>query len=116
MLKYDAWIPNLGLYIQQLSRTHSGNLSAAEIQRSTIKGFCDAVQSECTYSNTQYKGSQDCIDTLSAKPFGNWEEVWMDSVVCRELHILLARVDPKVSQLLLRLIISNCRRPRYYFG
>lgn len=31
----------------------------------------------------------------------------MDSVVCRELHILLARVDPEVSQLILRFAISS---------
>ena len=99
VLKYDAWIPNLGLYYQEGSPTPGGNVSSADIQAATIKSLCDSVQSECTGSNTQYNSTQGCIDTLSAKPFGSWEEVWMDSVVCRELHILIARVDPLVRTL-----------------
>lgn len=59
--------------------------------------LCGGIQAECTGSNTQYTSAQNCIDVLSAKSFGNWDEVWMDSVVCRELHILLARIDPLVS-------------------
>ena len=97
MLKYDAWIPNLALF-NLISQTPStANLTSAETQAATIQGLCGEVQAECTGSNTQYSSTQNCIDVLSTKPFGNWDEVWMDSVVCRELHILLARVDPLVS-------------------
>jgi len=60
--------------------------------------LCGEIQAECTGSNSQYTSPQNCVDVLSAKPFGDWDEVWMDSVVCRELHILLARIDPLVSE------------------
>ncbi|KAL8823395.1 MAG: hypothetical protein Q9191_005897 [Dirinaria sp. TL-2023a] len=94
VLKYDAWIPNLALYNAIGRNDNSGNVTAAQTQAATIQTLCGEVQKECTGSNTQYSSTQNCIETLSAKPFGNWDEVWMDSVVCRELHILLARVDP----------------------
>ena len=91
MIKYDAWIPNLELFYP-LTNVHVTH-------RETIKAVCSAVQSECTGKNAQYTSVQNCIDVLSAKPFGSWDEVWTDSVVCRELHLLLARVDPVVSSL-----------------
>ena len=97
MLKYDAWIPNLALFNLISQAPNSANLTSAETQAAAIQMLCREVQAECTGSNNQYSSTQNCINVLSAKPFGNWDEVWMDSVVCRELHILLARVDPLVS-------------------
>ena len=38
----------------------------------------------------------DCVKTLSSKRFGDYDEVWADSVVCRTIHIILARVRPDV--------------------
>jgi hypothetical protein len=38
----------------------------------------------------------DCVTTLSAKKFGDYDEVWADSVVCRTVHIILALVRPDV--------------------
>ena len=91
VIKYDAWIPNLELYypLTNVHRTH----------QETIKVVCSTVQAECTGKNAQYSSVQNCVNVLSAKPFGSWDEVWMDSVVCRELHLLLARVDPVVRAL-----------------
>jgi hypothetical protein len=33
---------------------------------------------------------------MSSKPFGDYDEVWADSVVCRIIHVILARVRPDV--------------------
>lgn len=98
--KYDAWIPNLRLFNAFLNPTSTANITTAETQAGTIQTLCGAVQQECTGSNAQYTSIGDCIETLSAKPFGDWDEVWQDSVICRELHVILARVDPEVSFLL----------------
>ena len=98
--KYDAWIPNLRLFNSFLSLTSTANLTTAQIQGNTIEALCGAVQSECKGSNQQYTSVENCIQTLSAKPFGDWDEVWQDSVICRELHVILARVDPEVSLVL----------------
>ena len=38
-----------------------------------------------------------CTEVLSTKPFGTYDEVWMDNVVCRTVHIILALVRPDVS-------------------
>lgn len=97
VLKYDAWIPNLALYNAQANNANSANLTTAQTEAATIATLCGEVQNECKGPNAQYNSTQNCIATLSAKPFGNWDEVWMDSVVCRELHVLLARIDPEVS-------------------
>jgi len=35
-----------------------------------------------------------CISTLSAKPFGTFDEAWGDNVVCRSVHVILAQVNP----------------------
>lgn len=110
MLKYDAWIPNLRPFNDLGQQANSANVSAAQTQAATIEFLCTEIQAECTGSNTQYTSNQNCIDVLSAKPFGDWDEVWQDSVVCRELHILLARVDPLVS-LSLALSLSSYQQP-----
>ncbi|KAG7001359.1 hypothetical protein G7Y79_00032g067120 [Physcia stellaris] len=71
--KYDAWVPNLGIYhpLTNPARTNA----------ETINLVCSTVQAECTGKNAQYASVQNCVDVLSAKPFGDWDEVWMDSVV-----------------------------------
>ena len=118
VLHYDAWIPNLALYAQTSSPSTSSpapNTTSAQVQAGTIQYLCGTVQSLCTGSNTQYNSTQSCINILTTKEYGNWDEVWMDSVICRTLHILLARADPKVrlpiSPLFdLRCCISTCSR------
>lgn len=40
-----------------------------------------------------------CVSTLSGKPFGSYDEVWADNVVCRTIHIILALVRPDVSSI-----------------
>lgn len=48
--------------------------------------------------NTDIDSTENCIDTLSNKPFGTYDEVWGDNVVCRTIHVLLAAIRPEASQ------------------
>lgn len=38
-----------------------------------------------------------CIAELTLKPFGTFDEVWGDNIVCRLIHVTLAQVRPDVS-------------------
>ncbi|KAI9822576.1 MAG: hypothetical protein M1827_000295 [Pycnora praestabilis] len=40
--------------------------------------------------------NQQYVTTLKQKPFGDWDELWGDDIVCREVHIELARIRPAV--------------------
>jgi hypothetical protein len=33
---------------------------------------------------------------MATKPFGSYDEVWGDNVVCRNIHVLLTHVRPAV--------------------
>jgi hypothetical protein len=44
---------------------------------------------------SSYSASQ-CITELSAKPFGDYDEVWGDNIVCRAVHVILSIVNPDV--------------------
>lgn len=46
---------------------------------------------------TNLEKSQDCANQLKAKTFGSFDEMWGDNVVCREVHVLLTRSRPDVS-------------------
>lgn len=52
----------------------------------------------CTGANEQYHGDiLECVTTLTlTKPFGTFDEVWGDNVVCRLIHVILAQVRPDV--------------------
>lgn len=47
-----------------------------------------------------------CITTLLGKPFGSFDEVWGDDVVCRLVHVILAQVRPDAS--LLSFLVDRC--------
>ena len=94
VLKYDAWIPNLndwimaGLGIQ---------ISNPQVAAQSIQQLCGVTQQRCTGSNTQWDSIDQCIETLSQKPYGNYDEAWGDNIVCRTIHIILTQVRPQVS-------------------
>ena len=93
VIYYDAWIPNLKSYaLLQFGVTPSPAVNAASIEQ-----LCSRTQKLCTGTNAQYASTTACMETLSAKPYGDWDEVWGDNVVCRTLHIMLARLRPAVS-------------------
>lgn len=98
VIKYDAWIPSVRLYSAIVSGR--GNTVAPpppEAQATAIKQVCATAQSLCTGNNTQYASNGDCIKTLTAKPFGDGDNIWADSVTCRQIHLLLTRIRPDVS-------------------
>ncbi|KAF3917661.1 hypothetical protein AA313_de0208111 [Arthrobotrys entomopaga] len=39
-------------------------------------------------------GGLNCFSQLSLKPFGDFDKIWSDSVVCRIVHLMLASIDP----------------------
>ena len=43
----------------------------------------------------------DCEAQLTLKPFGTFDEIWGDNIVCRLVHIILAQVRPDVSPFIL---------------
>ncbi|MCJ1477014.1 hypothetical protein MMC13_005685 [Lambiella insularis] len=92
VLYYDAWLPNLNDYTTLLY----GAAPYPQYEEAVIRNLCTEAQGLCTGSNTQYDDTDTCVSTLSAKPFGEWDELWGDNVVCRSLHILLARLRPVV--------------------
>ena len=98
--KYDAWIPNIRLYTSITSRGITGGTVAPPSpaqEAAAITSLCSTTQKLCYGDNTQYSSVSNCIDTLNSKPFGDEDNIWSDSVVCRQIHALLARIRPAVS-------------------
>ncbi|MCJ1281317.1 hypothetical protein MMC26_000636 [Xylographa opegraphella] len=94
VLYYDAWFSNLNSYTTLLY----GTAPNPAYDSAVIQALCTEAEALCTGNNTQYTSEAECVSTLSAKPFGEWDEVWGDNVVCRMLHILLAKLRPDVSE------------------
>ena len=93
VLYYDAWLPTLSAYTDELYGTSSTN---ATFQGQVIAELCMNTQALCTESNAQYDSTQACVADLSENDFGNWDELWADNVVCRTLHVLLSKLRPDV--------------------
>ncbi|CAL8576050.1 hypothetical protein XPA_001941 [Xanthoria parietina] len=97
IIKYDAWIPSVRLYSAISSgRGNTVAPPSREAQATAIKQLCTTAQSLCMGNNTQYATNDDCVKTLAAKPFGDGDNIWADSVNCRQIHILLARIRPDI--------------------
>lgn len=96
---YDAYLPNLNAMtatIEGLPRPES--VPSADAQALNIQYvLCPAIQAACIGSNQQYADEAECRDILGTKAFGSFDEVWGDSIACRNIHLLLAQVDPVVS-------------------
>ena len=88
----DAWLPTLQQYTDLLYGTSPNPTFDAAV----IAQLCANTQSVCTGANQQYDSVDGCVGTLSKKPYGSWNEVWGDNVVCRTLHVLLAKLRPEV--------------------
>jgi len=92
--KYDAWIPNLNDWI-------AGGLgidnTSPQVAAQSIQRLCGTTQQQCTGANTQWSSIEECITTLSRRPFGNFDEAWGDNVACRSIHVVLTQVRPDVS-------------------
>jgi len=93
VLKYDAWIPNFNGWLEA---TTGVSVSNAQDQMQTIQQICAVTQQRCTGSNTQWNSIDECVSTLSQKPYGNYDEAWGDNIVCRTIHLVLTQVRPEV--------------------
>jgi len=106
VLKYDAWIPNLndwivaGLGLQ---------ISNPQIDSESIDQLCYGTQQRCTGANTQWDSTDQCVETLSQKPYGNYDEAWGDNIVCRTIHLVLTQVRPDVSWSFSQFLVSHPR-------
>lgn len=96
VLKYDAWIPNLNAWVEA---SMDISISNPQYEMETIQELCTLTQQRCTGSNTQWTCIDECVSTLSQKPYGNYDEAWGDNIVCRTIHIVLTQVRPQVSSL-----------------
>ncbi|KAL8958981.1 MAG: hypothetical protein Q9183_005725, partial [Haloplaca sp. 2 TL-2023] len=97
VIKYDAWVPSLRLYTTAASGMFPNvNQAPPERQAASIQALCDTTQNLCTGNNTQYTGIEDCVKTMSRKPFGDPDNFWSDSVRCRQIHVLLSRIRPAI--------------------
>ncbi|KAL8790202.1 MAG: hypothetical protein Q9213_000733 [Squamulea squamosa] len=97
VIKYDAWIPSIRLYTSIVSgRGNTVDPPPPAAQAAAIQQVCNTAQSLCKGNNTQYATLDDCVKTLTAKPFGDGDNIWADSVTCRQIHLLLARIRPDV--------------------
>ncbi|MCJ1306696.1 hypothetical protein MMC25_000339 [Agyrium rufum] len=92
VLNYDAYLPNLNPYTTALY----GTGPTPQFQQATIQQICTNTQALCTGANTQYSSVGDCQGQLNAKPYGEWDEAWGDNVVCRFIHVLLAKLRPDI--------------------
>ncbi|KAL0571009.1 hypothetical protein V5O48_010956 [Marasmius crinis-equi] len=94
VLKYDAWIPTLQNWIS----TATGiDYNSPLVQTGAVATtICPTIQKNCQGEYQQYSNVVDCIAQLTLKPFGTFDEVWDDNVVCRIIHLLLTPIRPNV--------------------
>ncbi|KAJ8072314.1 hypothetical protein PM082_015873 [Marasmius tenuissimus] len=57
--------------------------------------LCPTIQKNCQGTNQQYTDQADCVAQLTQKPFGTFDEVWGDNLVCRIIHLLLTTIRPE---------------------
>ncbi|KAI9748684.1 MAG: hypothetical protein M1815_003041 [Lichina confinis] len=93
VLYYDAWIATL----QPWSTVTSGvDPSQPGVGEATIAQVCGLTQTRCTGNNTQYASLEDCVQTLSQKRLGDYNEVFGDTVTCRTIHLVLVQIRPEI--------------------
>lgn len=94
VLKYDAWIPNLNEFT---AGTLPAPVSDVQYQAQSIQQICAVTQQRCQGPNQQWKNVEECVSTLSQRPYGTYDAAWGDNVVCRSIHVILTQVRPDVS-------------------
>ncbi|KAI4162772.1 MAG: hypothetical protein LQ342_003659 [Letrouitia transgressa] len=99
VLRYDAWLPSLRLFTSTLNFGHLGNAidPPENFKQIVIENVCESVDELCIGGNKQYASKSDCSRFLNDKPYGDADNIWADSVTCRNVHTLLAQVRPNVS-------------------
>ncbi|KAH0552933.1 hypothetical protein GP486_006869 [Trichoglossum hirsutum] len=93
VLKYDAWIPNLNTWLEV---NDVFSITDPQFQAGSIQSICAVSQQRCVGKNTQWTSMDDCVSTLSSKPYGNYDEAWGDNIACRSIHLVLTGIRPDV--------------------
>lgn len=120
VLRYDAIIPNLNAWV--VLATGVPVFGPTEAQLAAVQQICGVTMMRCHGPNQQWESMEQCVDTLSRKPFGNYDEAWGDNIACRSIHLVLTQTRPDVSTFFfiflfpsifhLRLSVSSsCRVP-----
>ncbi|KAF3909186.1 hypothetical protein ABW20_dc0100894 [Dactylellina cionopaga] len=91
VINYDLALIEVDHFIEELTSTDYNDPAA---QAELIATTCGAQALRCVGVNRQYESIEQCIEVLSAKPFGSYTDIWSDSVVCRSIHIVLTLVRP----------------------
>ncbi|KAK7519987.1 uncharacterized protein IWZ02DRAFT_249403 [Phyllosticta citriasiana] len=95
VIRFEAWIPNLALWT---SISSGINYNDRTIQRGTIvQSLCPQIQQRCTGANQQYDSVDDCVRRLSSIPFGDFDEVWANNVVCRIIQLIPTAASPALN-------------------
>lgn len=93
VLNYDALVPSLSRWT---SSDGAIDLYAPEAQQGSIVGVCNTATERCVGPNKQYESFEQCVQFLTAKPFGHYDDIWGDNVICRSIHLLLTITRPDI--------------------
>lgn len=97
VLHYDAWIPNLALWTTKLFGVNLGDGQVVNNLLAVLTNLCEQIQARCTKGNQQYLDIATCTLQLQLLTrFGTFGEVWGNDVVCRLIHVILAKIRPEV--------------------
>lgn len=96
VLRYQAWIPNLQAWTQAATGLNLQGVKGYVTGKVDTAAICPEIQKRCTGSNQQYSSTASCVAHLEQKPFGDFDEVWGDNIVCRIIHLILTKVRPVV--------------------
>jgi hypothetical protein len=111
VLKYDAWIPNLNSWFEATTASY---VVDPAFRSASIEQICGATQMRCRGANAQWSSVGECVAALSKKPYGSYDEVWGDNIVCRSIHLVLTQVRPDVSNTCFRLrVLDGANQPRF---
>lgn len=93
-------IEGAALGILQLSQIQDGPSFLYPIYINKVCGLLNGdptknqTQGYCFGANQQYDNYTDCVNFLTSKSFGSWGNAASDTFVCRQLHTIIAAVDP----------------------
>jgi len=59
-----------------------------------IQALCAETQQRCVGDDQQFANQSECVAFMSSLDFGSWSDAWSNTVVCRELHVILTQVRP----------------------
>lgn len=100
---YEAMIPNLNNFVGKTTSPlgtifKGGSFVPTTQQKEAIyDNLCGAHDLLCEDGFAQWDSKEECVTALKEKPFGTFDAVWGDNVVCRLVHVMLSSIRPGVS-------------------